>query len=210
MRRREFIAIAGGAAAWPLAVRAQQVVPVIGFLDGQSPNKRLMTAFRQGLEDAGYVEGRNVGIEYRSAYGQTDRLVSLAGDLLIRSVSVIVATGGTAAAIAAYAVTTTIPIVFASDADPVTSSLVISLNRPDGNATGVYVFQQSAGGKASRAPARIGSNGRVDCGASQLKQREFPSSAARRSGCRSRRRATIEYPKREYRTRHRDGIREHD
>ena len=148
MRRRDFVTLFGGAAAtWPLAARAQQAMPVIGFLDGQLPNKRLMTAFRQGLEDAGYVEGRNVAIEYRSAYGQTDRLVSLAGDLVIRSVSVIVATGGTAAAIAAYAVTTTIPIVFASDADPVTSGLVISLNRPDGNATGVYVFQQALEGK---------------------------------------------------------------
>ncbi len=106
-----------------------------------------MTPFRQALQDAGYVEGRNVLIEYRSAYSQTDRLVSLAGDLVIRSVSVIVATGGTAAAIAAYATTTRIPIVFASDADPVTSGLVISLNRPDGNATGVYVFQQVLEGK---------------------------------------------------------------
>ena len=106
-----------------------------------------MTPFRQALQDAGYVEDRNVLIEYRSAYSQTDRLVPLAGDLVIRSVSVIVTTGGTAAAIAAYATTTNIPIVFASDADPVASGLVISLNRPDGNATGVYVFQQVLEGK---------------------------------------------------------------
>jgi len=146
--RRDFLALLGGAAAWPLATRAQQpAMPVVGFLDGQSPNRHLMTPFRQALQDAGYVEGRNVLIEYRSAYSQTDRLVSLAGDLVIRSVSVIVATGGTAAAIAAYATTTRIPIVFASDADPVTSGLVISLNRPDGNATGVYVFQQVLEGK---------------------------------------------------------------
>jgi len=149
MRRRDFIkAVVGSASFWPLVTHAQlPAMPVIGFLDGQSPNKQLMTAFRKALEDAGYIEGRNVAIEYRSAYGQTDRLVSLAGDLVIRSVSVIVATGGTAAAIAAYAVTTTIPIVFASDADPLTSGLVISLNRPDGNATGVYVFQQALEGK---------------------------------------------------------------
>src|SRR6516225_393496 len=144
MRRRDFIkGVTGSVMVCPLAAHAQQAaMPVIGFLDGQSPNKHLMTAFRQALESAGYVEGKNVTIEYRSAYGETDRLVSLAGDLVNRSVSVIVATGGTAAAIAAYATTTRIPIVFESDADPVTSGLVVSLNRPDGNATGVYVFQQ--------------------------------------------------------------------
>ena len=149
MRRRDFIkGVTGSVMVCPLAAHAQQAaMPVIGFLDGQSPNKHLMTAFRQALESAGYIEGKNVTIEYRSAYGETDRLVSLAGDLVIRSVSVIVATGGTAAAIAAYATTTTIPIVFASDADPVTSGLVNSLNRPDGNATGVYVFQQMLEGK---------------------------------------------------------------
>jgi putative ABC transport system substrate-binding protein len=140
--------VGSAAAGWPLAARAEQpAMPVIGFLDGQSPNEHLMTAFRQALGDADYVEGRNVAIEYRSAYGETDRLVLLAGDLVIRSVSVIVATGGTTAAIAAYAATTTIPIIFASDADPITSGLVISLSRPDGNATGVYVFQQMLEGK---------------------------------------------------------------
>jgi putative tryptophan/tyrosine transport system substrate-binding protein len=137
-----------GAAAWPVATTAQPLAaPVIGFLDGQSPDRHLMMAFRQALKDAGYVEGRNVAIEYRSANGHTDRLLPLAGELVDRRVAVIVAAGGTAAALAAYAATTTIPIVFASGVDPVTSGLVVSLNRPGGNATGVHVFQQVLEGK---------------------------------------------------------------
>ena len=149
MRRREFITLLGGAAAaWPLAARAQQpAMPVIGFLDGQSFAPHLMTAFRQALKDAGYIEGRNVAIYFRSADGQTDRLVTLAGDIVGRRVAVIVTTGGGAAALAAYAATTTIPIVFVNGVDPVTSGLVMSLNRPGSNATGVYIFQQVLEGK---------------------------------------------------------------
>jgi putative ABC transport system substrate-binding protein len=149
MRRREFITLLGGAAAaLPLAARAQQAaMPVIGFLDGQSFDLHLMTAFRQALKDAGYVEGRNVAIYFRSADGQTDRLVTLAGDIIGRRVAVIVTTGGGAAALAAYAATTTIPIVFVAGVDPVTSGLVMSLNRPGSNATGVYIFQQVLEGK---------------------------------------------------------------
>ena len=134
MRRREFIALLGGAATWPLAARAQQpAMPIIGFLDGQSFDLHLMTAFRQALKDAGYIEGRNVAIYFRSADGQTDRLVTLAGDMVGRHVPVIVTAGGGAAALAAYATTTTIPIVFVSGVDPVTSGLVMSLNRPGSN-----------------------------------------------------------------------------
>jgi putative ABC transport system substrate-binding protein len=148
MRRREFITLFGTAAAWPLAARAQQsATPVIGFLDGQSFDPYLMTAFRQTLKDAGYIEGGNVAIYYRSADGQTDRLLTLAGDMVGRRVAVIVTTGGAAAALAAYAATTTIPIVFASGADPIASGLVSSLNRPGTNATGVYIFQQVLEGK---------------------------------------------------------------
>jgi putative ABC transport system substrate-binding protein len=149
MRRREFITLLGGAAgAWPLAARAEQpATPVIGFLDGQSFDLHLMTAFRQALKDAGYIEGRNVAIYFRSADGQTDRLVTLAGDIIGRRVGVIVTTGGGAAALAAYAATTTIPIVFLNGVDPVSSGLVMSLNRPGGNATGVYIFQQVLEGK---------------------------------------------------------------
>src|SRR6266568_2558264 len=149
MKRRQFIALLGGAVTgWPLAARAQQpAMPVIGFLDGQSFDPHLMTAFRQALKDAGYIEGRNVEIYFRAADGQTDRLVTLAGDVVGRRVAVIVTTGGGAAALAAYATTTTISIVFVNGVDPVTSGLVTSLNRPGSNATGVYIFQQVLEGK---------------------------------------------------------------
>jgi putative tryptophan/tyrosine transport system substrate-binding protein len=148
MKRREFITLIGGAAAaGSLAARAQQAtMPVIGFLDGQSFDPQLMKAFRQALKDAGYIEGGNVAIYYRSADGQTDRLLTLAGDMVGRRVAIIVTTGG-AASLAAYAATTTIPIVFASGADPIASGLVSSLNRPGTNATGVYIFQQVLEGK---------------------------------------------------------------
>src|SRR6516162_10168211 len=134
--------------AWPLAAHAQQsAMPMIGFLDGQSFDIHLMTAFRRALKDAGYIEGRNVAIYFRSADGQTDRLVTLAGDIVGRRVAVIVTTGGGAAALAVYAATTTIPIVFINGVDPVTSGLVMSLNRPGSNATGVYIFEQVLEGK---------------------------------------------------------------
>jgi len=152
MKRREFVSMLGSmlgsaAAILPLAARAQQrATPVIGFLDGQTFDPYLMTAFRQALKDAGYIEGRNVEIYFRSADGQTDRLVTLAGDIVGRRVAVMVTTGG-GAALAAYAATTTIPIDFVTGVDPVTSGLVMSLNRPGGNATGVYIFQQVLEGK---------------------------------------------------------------
>jgi putative tryptophan/tyrosine transport system substrate-binding protein len=152
MRRRDFLAsvVAGTAVTWPFAAHAQQpAMPVIGFLSSRSPAEAQLavSAFRRGLGEAGYFEGKNVAIEFRWAEGRYDRLPALAAELVERQVSVIAATGGDVSALAAKAATTTIPIVFTAGGDAVKSGLVSSFNRPGGNVTGVNLFYTEMGAK---------------------------------------------------------------
>jgi putative ABC transport system substrate-binding protein len=149
IRRREFITLLGGAAAWPMAARAQQRPPVVGFLNSGSPDEfaHLVAAFNQGLNEAGFVDDQNVKIDYRWADGRYERLRDLAADLVRRRVAVIAATGGTSSVLAAKAATGDIPIVFIGGGDPVYQGLVESLRRPGANVTGMTVFSVDLGAK---------------------------------------------------------------
>jgi putative tryptophan/tyrosine transport system substrate-binding protein len=149
MRRREFIAGIGAAAAWTFRARAQQPLPTVAFVTSRSENtsRYVVDAFRKGLGETGYVEDRNVTIEYRWAEGHNDRLPALAADLVRRQVTVIAAPNSTPAALAARAATATIPIVFAVAVDPVEVGLVVSLNRPGGNLTGITSLNVEVGPK---------------------------------------------------------------
>jgi putative tryptophan/tyrosine transport system substrate-binding protein len=149
MKRREFIALLGGAAAWPLSARAEPAMPTIGYIGSETPElfADRLDAFRQGLAAAGYEEGRNVRIEFRWAEGRNDRFPALAADLVSRQVALIAAPGSTPAALAAKEATATIPIVFAIGGDPVSLDLVASLSRPRGNVTGATSLNVEVGPK---------------------------------------------------------------
>ena len=190
MRRREFITLLGGAVTLPLAARAQQpAMPVIGFLRNTSAagSARLVAALRNGLKDAGYIEGQNVEIEYRWADSQSHRLPEMAADLVRRQCAVIIG-GGNAAALAAKAATTTIPIIFATGDDPVQIGLVASLSRPSDNVTGIFFHSGGVLASKQLELLRRYYRTRLSSGCSSIRPTQPPTP---RCGTRRRRRARL-------------------
>ena len=208
MKRREFITLLGGAAAaWPLAARAQQpAMPVVGFLRSTSlaDATHLVTAFRQGLKEAGFVEGQNVAIEYHSAEDQVDRLPALVADLIRRPVAVIV--GNNTAVLAAKAATSTIPIVFVSGGDPVIDGLVASLNRPGGNVTGVVFISGVLGPKRLELLRQLVPKATTIGHAREPNQSEYRGRATRRAGRGAGDRAATHHSRCQQRERDRDRL----
>src|SRR5262245_65194616 len=163
MRRRQFISLIGGAAAWPLIARAQQpAMPVVGFLSSRSPGESasVVAAFREGLRETGLIEGQNLGIAFRWAEGRYDRLPALASELVSLPVTLLFAAGGPPSAFAAKGATSTIPIVFSAASDPVEIGLVPSLNHPGGNITGMGIFSASLGAKDRKSMQDLMTNPR--------------------------------------------------
>jgi hypothetical protein len=210
--RRELLAALGGAAvAWPLAARAQQTgMPVIGFLNGLGPNDRsnLPAAFRRGLGETGFVDGRNVAIEYRFAENHYDRLPALSADLAGRKMAVIAATGGGASILAAMAATKTVPIVFTSGGDPVQQGYVASLNRPGSNVTGVSWFNNLVADKGLGLLHELVPNAGGSRAVGQSETAGIRADGRRRARSCSQPRAAVASAKCQYPERDRHGVRD--